>query len=211
MSHILYPTTNLNSTEKIKFSRGKGVYLFDQENARYLDGMAGLWCSALGYGNEELIDAINEQYQTLSFSHMFGGKTHQPGIDLANKLNTMLPVEDAKIFFGNSGSDANDSLVKIIRYYNQVLGRPKKTKIISRKNAYHGVTLASTALTGLESAHRNFDIPFEALGIVRVDAPHYYRNAYSGETESSYCDRLISQLEGTINKRRRRKYCGIYF
>jgi len=107
MSAVIYPTTNLMATEQLVVDRGEGVYIYDNHGKQYLEGMSGLWCTGLGYGNRELIDAISEQLAKLSFTHMFGGKTHQPGMDLADKLAAMVPVKDAKVFFGNSGSDAN--------------------------------------------------------------------------------------------------------
>ena len=104
MSAVIYPTTNLKATEEMLFDHGEGVYIYDQQGKQYLEGLAGLWCTGLGYGNRELIDCISEQLSKLSFTHMFGGKTHQPGIDLADKLAAMVPVQDARVFFGNSGS-----------------------------------------------------------------------------------------------------------
>lgn len=131
--------------------------------------LAGLWCSSLGYGNKELIDAIATQLNTLSYSHMFGGRTHQVGMDLADKLAAMLPIKNAKIFFANSGSEANDSHIKLLHYYFNVTGKTTKKKIIALERSYHGVTLASAALTGLPANHQHFDIPLKALGILRAD------------------------------------------
>ena len=99
MSAVIYPTTNFKATEQLIFGRGEGVYIYDDQGKQYLEGLAGLWCTGLGYGNRELIDTISEQLSKLSFSHMFGGKTHQPGIDLADKLASMVPVRDARILF----------------------------------------------------------------------------------------------------------------
>ena len=97
--------------------------------------MAGLWCTSLGYNNRELIDAINQQMSQLSYSHMFGGKTHQVGMDLSEKISAVIPVENAKVFFGNSGSDANDTHIKMLRYYFNAIGKPEKFKIIARDRA----------------------------------------------------------------------------
>jgi len=143
MSAVIYPTTNLKATEQMVIERGEGVYVYDNQGKQYLEALSGLWCTGLGYGNRELIDCISEQLEKLSFTHMFGGKTHQPGIDLADKLAAMVPVKDAKVFFGNSGSDANDSHMKLLRYYFNAIGRPEKRKIITRERAYHGVTVAA--------------------------------------------------------------------
>ncbi|MGH1541609.1 MAG: aminotransferase [Arenicella sp.] len=198
MSNILYPTSNPLALEQVNISHGKGIYLYDDKGKQYIEGLAGLWCSSLGYGNDELIETMTQQMERLSYSHLFGGKTHQLSIDLADKLSAMVNVDKARVFFGNSGSDANDSLLKMVHYYNQVRGVPEKRKIISRKNAYHGVTMAAATLTGIESNHRNFNLPFDALGVLRVDAPHYYRNGLAGESEGEFCDRLIAQLEEVI-------------
>ena len=108
MSSIIYPTTNLKQVEQLNIVRGEGIYVYDDAGNKYLEGLAGLWCASLGYGNEELIDAIARQLKTLSYSHMFGGRTHKVVMQLADKLSKMLPIENAKVFFANSGSEAND-------------------------------------------------------------------------------------------------------
>lgn len=198
MSEIIYPTTNLKVTETLTIERGDGAYVYDSEGNQYLEGLAGLWCTSLGYNNRELIDTASEQMGKLAYSHMFGGKTHQVGMDLAEKLSAMVPVENAKVFFGNSGSDANDTHVKMLRYYFNAIGKPEKFKIISRERSYHGVTVASASLTGLPPNHTNFDLPFDALGVLRTDAPHYFRNALPGETEEQFVDRIVNNLEQLI-------------
>ena len=198
MSAVIYPTTNLGATEQLKFERGDGVYVYDQDGKQYLEGLAGLWCTGLGYGNRELIDAISEQLGKLSFSHTFGGKTHQPVIDLGNKLADMVPVKDAMVFFGNSGSDANDTHIKMLRYYFNAIGKPQKRKIITRERAYHGVTVAAGSLTSLPANLAHFDAPLEALGILRTDHPHYYSGAKNNETEAQFVDRITDNLEKLI-------------
>ena len=198
MSAVIYPTTNLKHTETLKLARGEGVYVYDEHGKAYLEGMAGLWCTALGYNNQELIEAASSQLGQLSFSHMFGGKTHDGAIALADKLASLVPVRDAKVFFGNSGSDANDSHIKMLRYYFNAIGKPEKFKIIARERSYHGVTVASAALTGLAANHSHFNLPFDALGILRTDAPHYYRGALPGESESEFVARITGNLEALI-------------
>lgn len=198
MSAVIYPTTNLMATEQLVIDRGEGVYIYDKDGKQYLEGMAGLWCTGLGYGNRELIDAISEQLAKLSFTHMFGGKTHQPGMDLADKLAAMVPVKDAKVFFGNSGSDANDTHIKLLRYYFDVIGKPEKHKIITRERAYHGVTVAAGSLTSLPANLAHFDAPLDALGILRTDHPHYYRGAHGDETEAAFVERITGNLEQLI-------------
>jgi 4-aminobutyrate--pyruvate transaminase len=198
MSAVIYPTTNLKATEQLVIERGEGVYVYDNQGRQYLEGLAGLWCTGLGYGNRELIDCIGEQLGKLSFTHMFGGKTHQPGMDLADRLAGMVPVRDAKIFFGNSGSDANDTHLKLLRYYFNAIGRPEKRKIITRERAYHGVTVAAGSLTSLPANLAHFDAPLEALGILRTDHPHYYRGGRAGESEARFVDRITGNLEQLI-------------
>ncbi|MBT3409067.1 MAG: aminotransferase [Halioglobus sp.] len=198
MSAVIYPTTNLAATEQLKFERADGVYVYDQDGKQYLEGMAGLWCTGLGYGNRELIDAISDQLGKLSFSHTFGGKTHQPVIDLGDKLADMVPVKDAMVFFGNSGSDANDSHIKMLRYYFNAIGKPEKRKIITRDRAYHGVTVAAGSLTSLPANLAHFDAPLEALGVLRTDHPHYYRGAQGDESEMQFVDRITNNLEQLI-------------
>lgn len=198
MSAVIYPTTNLKATEQMIVDRGEGVYIYDSQGKQYLEGMAGLWCTGLGYNNRELIDTISDQLSKLSFSHMFGGKAHQPGIDLADKLASMVPVQDARVFFGNSGSDANDTHIKLLRYYFNAIGKPEKRKIITRERAYHGVTVAAGSLTSLPANLAHFDAPLEALGILRTDHPHYYRGGNSGETEAEFVERITANLEQLI-------------
>ena len=198
MSTIIYPTTNFKATETLTIERGEGAYVYDDKGNQYIEGMAGLWCTSLGYGNQELIEASNEQMQKLSYSHMFGGKTHQVGMDLSDKLSAMVPVKDSKIFFGNSGSDANDSHVKMLRYYFNAIGKPEKFKIIARERSYHGVTVAAASLTGLPINQNHFDLPIDALGILRTDAPHYYRGKKDGESEEQFVDRIVGNLEKLI-------------
>ncbi len=200
MSTIIYPTTNLKAIETLTIERGDGAYVYDSNGKQYLEALAGLWCTSLGYNNRELIDTVSAQMGKLSYSHMFGGKTHQVGMDLADKLSAMVPVENAKVFFGNSGSDANDTHVKMLRYYFNAIGKPQKYKIISRERSYHGVTVAAASLTGLPPNHTNFDLPFDALGVLRTDAPHYYRNALPGESEAQFVERITNNLEQLILK-----------
>ena len=198
MSAVLYPSTNLAAVEQLVIDRGEGVYVYDKAGKRYLEGLAGLWCTALGYGNRELIETAEQAMSKLSFTHLFGGKAHQPGIDLAAKLADMVPVDNARVFFGNSGSDANDTHIKILRYLSNVTGRPEKRKIITRERAYHGVTVAAGSLTSLPVNLAHFDPPLEALGILRTDSPYYYRDRKDNESEAAFVDRVAANLERLI-------------
>ena len=199
MSSVIYPVTNLKSVEQINIVRGKGVYVYDDTGNQYLEGLSGLWCSALGYGNEELIEAISSQLHTLSYSHLFGGRTHPVVMELADRLAAMVPVKDARVFFSNSGSEANDSQIKMLRYYANAIGKPEKKKIIALERGYHGVTVAAAALTGLPVMHSHFDLPVDALGILRADCPHYFRGRVGAETEEEFVERLLKNLQQLIH------------
>ncbi|MEW6981279.1 aminotransferase [Colwelliaceae bacterium 6471] len=198
MSKIIYPTSNLSVNSDFIIERGEGPYVYDNQGNKYIEGMSGLWCTSLGYNNKELIDTATEQMSKLAYSHMFGGKTHQVGMDLAQRLTDMVPMKNAHVFFGNSGSDANDTHIKLLRYYFNAIGQPQKYKIIARERSYHGVTIASASLTGLPVNHTHFDLPFDALGVLRTDAPHYYRGAKPGESEQQFVDRITDNLEKLI-------------
>jgi 4-aminobutyrate--pyruvate transaminase len=194
-----HPNTNLAAYRRsapLVLARGKGIRVWDTYGNEYIEGMAGLWCTTLGYGDEELAAVAYEQLKTLSFTHLFTGKSHEPGIRLADKLVRMAPFNASRAFFGNSGSDANDTQIKLVWYYNNAIGRPAKKKIISRQRGYHGTTLAAAALTGLPAFHKNFDVPLP--GVLHTDAPYYYRGAEAGESEEDYATRLANNLEQLI-------------
>ena len=145
IAHVLHPYTNLKKhqeTGPLVLTEGKGVWIYDDQGNAYLDGMAGLWCAALGYGEERLVEAASAQMRRLPFSHLFVSKSHEPAANLAEKLIAIAPVPMSKVFFANSGSEATDTALKLVWFYNNALGRPKKKKIISRHKAYHGVTIA---------------------------------------------------------------------
>jgi 4-aminobutyrate---pyruvate transaminase len=158
--------------------------------------MSGLWCTALGYGNEELVDVAAAQMRKLSFAHLFGAKSHDPAIELAERLKEIAPVPISKVFFCNSGSEANDTQVKLVWYMNNALGRPRKKKIISRQKAYHGITIASASLTGLPTNQIDFDLPI--ANIIHTACPHHYRFAHEGESEEDFSARLARELEELI-------------
>ncbi|NIZ59584.1 aspartate aminotransferase family protein [Sedimentitalea sp. CY04] len=195
---VVYPYTNFTAAEQLCLTRGDGIYVFDKDDNKYIEGMAGLWCTSLGYSNTELVDAITDQLNTLPFSHTFGGKTHDPIMQLAEKLREIVPVEDAYFFFGNSGSDANDTHYKMLRYYFNAIGKPEKRKIITRERGYHGVTVAAGSMTSLPANLAHFDAPVDALGVLRADSPHYYTNRKGNETEAQFVDRIINNLEEQI-------------
>jgi 4-aminobutyrate--pyruvate transaminase len=196
---LVHPYTNLDTFRQsgpLVLERGQGVHVFDSAGKPYIEGLAGLWCTALGYGNEELVEAAAAQMRKLPFSHLFGGKSHDPAIELAERLKEIAPVPVSKVFFCNSGSEANDSQIKLVWYMNNALGRPNKKKIISRQKAYHGVTIASASLTGLPGNHADFDLPI--ANILHTSCPHHYRFAEAGESEEAFAARLADDLEQMI-------------
>src|SRR5580658_3230230 len=198
---LVHPYINLASfrdTGPLIIERGQGVYVYDTEGKPYIEGMAGLWCTALGYGNEELVEAAATQMRKLSFAHLFTGKSHDPAIELAEKLKEIAPVQISKVFFCNSGSEANDTQIKLVWYFNNALGRPQKKKIVSRVKAYHGVTIAAASLTGLPGNHRDFDLPLP--GFLHTSCPHHYRFANDGESEEDFASRLAAELDALIVK-----------
>ena len=198
---ILHPYTNLvkfRDTGPVVFDHGKGVFIYDDKGRDYIEAMSGLWCTALGWGEEALVEVAAEQMRKLAFGHLFAGRSHEPAIALAEKLKEVAPFPVAKVFFANSGSEANDSQIKLYWYANNALGRPKKKKIISRTKAYHGVTIASASLTGLPANHRSFDLPLDFVRF--TDCPHHYRGAEAGESEEQYSARLAANLEALIEE-----------
>ena len=198
---LVHPYTNLSrfrDTGPLIVERGQGVYVYDTDGKPYIEAMAGLWCTALGYGNEELVEAAAAQMRKLSFAHLFSGKSHDPAIELAEKLKEIAPVPISKVFFCSSGSEANDTQVKLVWYLNNALGRPSKKKIVSRVKGYHGVTIVAASLTGLAANHRDFDLPLP--GFLHTSCPHHYRFAQDGESEEQFATRLADELEALIVK-----------
>lgn len=196
---VIHPYTNLDAfraTGPMIIERGEGIHVWDADGRKYIEGLAGLWCTSLGYNEPELIEAANEQLRQIPFTHVFGGKSHERAAELAEKLKAIAPHKASKVLFCGSGSEANDQQIKLVWYYNNALGRTKRKKIISRQRAYHGVTIASASLTGLLPNHRDFDLP---LSFARhTDCPHYYRYAEPGETEDEFTTRLAANLEKLI-------------
>jgi 4-aminobutyrate---pyruvate transaminase len=194
--HPYIDLTSFRDSGPLVIERAQGVYVYDKDGKPYIEGMAGLWCTALGYGNAELVEAAAAQMHKLSFAHLFSGRSHDPAIELAEKLKEMAPVPISKVFFCGSGSEANDTQVKLVWYFNNALGRPNKKKIISRMKAYHGVTIAAASLTGLPGNHRDFDLPLP--GFLHAGCPHHYRFAHEDESEEDFATRLAGELDALI-------------
>ncbi|HEX7200058.1 MAG TPA: aspartate aminotransferase family protein [Dongiaceae bacterium] len=197
----LHAYTNAKKHEaegSLVLTTGKGIYVYDENGKAYLEGLSGLWCLSLGYGEERLIEAANRQMRRLPYYHTFTQKVADVTVDLAEKLISIAPVPMSKVFFCTSGSEANDSVVKMVWYYNNALGRPQKKKIIARQGGYHGVTVAAASLTGLPMNHKDFDLPI--ANILHTDCPHYYRFGKPGESEEQFATRMAESLDALIEK-----------
>ncbi|KAL2474353.1 Gamma-aminobutyrate transaminase POP2 [Abeliophyllum distichum] len=191
-----WQTTDLNP---LVIERSEGSYVYDHNGKKYLDSLAGLWCTALGGNEPRLVAAATKQLNTLPFYHSFWNRTTKPSLDLAKELLEMFTANKmAKVFFTNSGSEANDSQVKLVWYYNNALGRPNKKKFIARVKSYHGSTLIAASLSGLPALHQKFDLP--APFVLHTDCPHYWRYHLPGETEEEFSSRMAKNLEDLILK-----------
>lgn len=193
---LLHGYTYLTSQEvdgpKV-ITAGKGVWIFDEDGRPFLEAAAGMWCTALGFDDAELVDAAVEQLRKLPFYHTVVGKSVIPSIELAEKLRELVPIKDARVYFALSGSEANDFLVKFMRFANAASGNPGKSKIISRVNGYHGATLAAASMSGIPTMHALGGLPLP--GFLHTDEPNFYRNALPGESEKEFAMRLAGKLE----------------
>lgn len=199
IANVLHPYTDLQAhltAGPVVISRGKGVRVWDEAGKEYIESVAGLWCASLGFDNERLVQAAVAQMRKLPFYHAFTAKSHEPMIDLAEMLIQRAPVPMSKVFFANSGSEANDSAIKMVWYMNNALGRPRKKKIIGRLKGYHGITIGSASLTGLPANHRSFDVPLP--GFIHTMTPHFYHQGQPNESEEDFATRCADELEKLI-------------
>ncbi len=185
------------------FVSGKGVWLRGRDERDYLDMGAGLWCVNLGYGRDDLPEIAAAAMRELPFQHLFGSSASIPAIQLADRLLEIFRRETgaehmARAFFGMSGSDANDTAYKLVRYYHNLTGRPAKKKVIARHGAYHGLTFAASGLTGIPAYHKAFDVPLDDM--LHVTCPHHYRFGLPGETEDAFAARLVAELAELIER-----------
>jgi 4-aminobutyrate--pyruvate transaminase len=195
----LHPYTDARRHElrgPLLIERGEGIYVYDGDGREYIEGLSGLWSVALGFSEKRLVRAATEQMERLPFYHSFAHKGHLPAVDLSERLLALAPAPMSKVFYANSGSEAADTAVKIVWYYNNAIGRPQKKKIISRVRAYHGVTVAAASLTGTPWNHADFDLPMGPF--LHATCPHHYRYAEDGEDEESFASRLANELERII-------------
>ena len=203
IAYLVHPYTNLASHRQsgpMIITRGQGVRVYDDAGRGYIEGLAGLWCTSLGFGEERLIKAAETAMRELPYYHTFGGKSTPAVIDLAERLINMAPPPASgamsKVLFANSGSEAIDTAIKLVWYYNNARGRAEKKKVLSRLRAYHGVTVAAASLTGLDPVHRDFDLPLERM--IHAGCPHHYGYGQAGESEEDFASRLAGELDEMI-------------
>ena len=175
---------------------GQGITVRDQHGQDFIDAFAGLYCVHIGHGRREVADAMHAQALKLAYFHANAGHSNEPAIRLADRLLRMAPANMSKVFFGMSGSDANDTNVKLVWYSNHALGRPEKRKIIARHSGYHGGTVMASSLSGIPAIHEAFGLPIGP--VLHTAAPHYYRHGQPGESERAFARRCADQLDALI-------------
>ncbi len=199
IAHLLHGYTDLAS-HRVKgplvITRGEGVRVFDEHGKAYIEAAGGMWCTSLGFDEPELVAAAIAQMRRLPYYHTLSSRSIDVTIELAERLSALVPIEDARIYFALSGSEANDFLIKFLWYYNNARGRPHKKKVIAHIDGYHGATIAATSLTGVARNHQGFDLPL--AGFLHVAQPHYNRDAQPGESPEAYATRLAEALERRI-------------
>src|SRR5919201_1438842 len=179
-------------------ARGEGCRVFDDSGRDYLEAVAGLWCASLGFASERLAKVAYEQMRELGYYHLYRHRSHEPAIALAEKLLEIAPVPMARVLFQCSGSEANDTAIKLACYYWDAVGQPRLTKFIARQMAYHGNTCAAVSLSGKPDMHAGFGLPFAPFR--HTEFPHYYRRHEPGETEEQFSDRMADALEALIEQ-----------
>lgn len=198
--HHLHPFTDtkaLNDKGAKVITRADGVYLWDSDGNKVLDGMAGLWCVNVGYGRREIVDAAYEQMKQLPYYNTFFQTTHPPAIELAARISEITPAHMNRVFFCSGGSEANDTVVRMVRHYWSALGQPAKRIILSRENAYHGSTMAGASLGGMKPMHRQGGLPIP--DIEHIMQPHWYKNGFD-TTPEQFGDLAAQALEQRITE-----------
>ena len=199
MFHPFSAIQDIQSSGPVIMKEGRGLTLVDSNGKEYLDVMAGLWCANVGYGNKKIIHAINQQLNSLSYFHAFNASVSDVSIECAEKILSVAPDNMSKVFFGCSGSDGNETNLKIIWFYNNLRGKPKKKKILSRMGSYHGSGVASGSLCGLPSMHANFNMPISD-DFIHVERTLYYRDAQEGMNEQDFAKDLARKLDERIQR-----------
>ena len=177
-------------------TRGEGIHVWDDGGKRYLEAMAGLWCTSLGFSDARLKRAAAEAYDRMGFYHSFNHKTPPGAIDLAERLVALSPIPHAQAYFATSGSEATETMVKLSWVYHAANGRPGKRKIIARDRGFHGSTIVAASMCGIPRMHREYGLPLP--GFLHTLCPDMYHGMEPGETEEAFGTRLAAALEATI-------------
>ena len=199
IASLVHMQTNLRrhlEEGPLVIARGEGCRVFDDSGRDYIESVAGLWCASLGFGSERLAKVAYEQMRRLGYYHLYRHRSNEPAIELAETLLKIAPVPMARVVFQCSGSEANDTAIKLAWYYWNAVGKPQRTKIIARHMAYHGNTCAAVSLSGKPDMHAGFGLPFSPFK--HTEFPHYYRRHEQGETELAFSDRMAEALETLI-------------
>ncbi len=186
----------LEKTPPLVIASGKGVRVFDEQGKSYIEGAAGMWCASFGFSEEAIVEAAIAQLRRMPYYHALFDKTTTQAGELAEKLKAIAPVPMSHVFFANSGSEANDTVVKLVRYYNNAIGRKAKKKFIARRFGFHGVTMAAASLTGIPAMHAEFDLPLP--GFLHTAFPHFWGEGRPGESEHAFSQRLADELDALI-------------
>ena len=207
-SHHLYGFTDLktlNERGPVVITHGKGIYVYDIHEKKYLDANSGLWNACAGFDHPGLIEVAQKQYAKFAGYHSLFGRLSEETLELSDKIIEVSPFDDGRVFFCNSGSEANDTMVKMLWMLNKMKGNPQKRKIITRINGYHGVTLGATSMTG-KPYNQVFQLPLD--GFIHADCPHYWKFAKENETEEDFTYRMAKNLEDLILKEDPDKIAG---
>jgi 4-aminobutyrate--pyruvate transaminase len=195
----LHSQTNLRRHQQqgpMVIERGDGIHVIDEHGQRYIEGMSGLWCASLGFSNRRLADAAQRQFDVLPYYHTFNHRVPAVTARLAERIATLAPLPDARVFFACSGSEANDSMIKMAWAWHRARGNTHKRKIIAHQKGFHGSTVMGATLSGLPNMHAAFGLPLDQ--VIHVECPHYYRNGLPGESEAAFCERLVADLQRRI-------------
>jgi 4-aminobutyrate--pyruvate transaminase len=199
VASLVHMQTNLRRHQQegpVVIARGEGCRVFDDSGRDYLESVAGLWCASLGFGSERLAKVAYEQMRTLGYYHLYRHRSTEPAIELAEQLLAIAPVPMARVVLQCSGSEANDTAIKLAWYYWHAVGQPQRLKIIARKMAYHGNTCAAVSLSGKPDMHAGFGLPFAPFK--HTEFPHYYRGHHDGESELEFSARMAQALDALI-------------
>ncbi|MHC8363042.1 aminotransferase [Pseudomonas sp. LS2P72] len=195
----LHSQTNLRRHQQqgpMVIERGDGIHVIDEHGHCYIEGMSGLWCASLGFSNHRLAEAAQRQFDVLPYYHTFNHRVPAVTVRLAERIAALAPLPDAKVFFACSGSEANDSMIKMSWAWHRARGNTHKRKIIAHQKGFHGSTVMGATLSGLPNMHAAFGLPLDQ--VIHLECPHYYRNGLPGETEAAFCERLVADLQQRI-------------